>query len=59
MTEIEVRQFKGLFRKYCHEEICKGHFDDESCEICPVNAAYDEIFCKFAGNPEEGESDGE
>lgn len=59
MTENEVRQFNGLFRKYCHEEICKGHCDDGSCEICPVSAAYDEIFCKFSDNPEEDESDDE
>lgn len=57
MTNDELQQFKGLFRKYCHEEICKGHCNDDSCELCPVNSASDEIFHRFAGNPESEDTD--
>lgn len=57
MTNDELQQFKGLFRKYCHEEICKGHCNDDSCKLCPVNSAYDEIFHRFADNPESEDSD--
>lgn len=57
VSEEELQQFKELFSKYCRQEINKGHCDDGSCELCPVNAAYDEIFCKFADDPEEGEPD--
>ena len=28
-----------------------------SCELCPVNSAYDEIFHRFAGNPESEDTD--
>lgn len=57
MTKEELQQFKGLFRKYCHEEICKGHCNDDSCELCPVNSAYDEIFHRFANDQEDEDSD--
>lgn len=57
MTNDELQQFKGLFRKYCHEEICKGHCNDDSCELCPVNSAYDAIFHRLADNPESEDTD--
>lgn len=57
MTELELQQFKRLFRKYCHEEICKGHCNNDSCELCPVNFAYDEIFQRFADDPKDEDSD--
>ena len=57
MTKEELQQFKGLFRTYCHEEICKGHCADDSCDLCPVNSAYDEIFHRFADDPEDEDSD--
>lgn len=59
MTSEETQQFKALFRTYCLEEIDKGHCDDDSCELCPVNGAYDEIFCKFADDADEGDCDEE
>lgn len=57
MTEEELQLFKELFSKYCRQEISKGHCTDDSCELCPVNSAYDEIFYKFADEPEDEDCD--
>ena len=57
MTEEELQLFKELFSKYCRKEINKGHCAEDSCELCPVNAAYDEIFHKFANEPEDEDCD--
>lgn len=52
-----LQQFKEMFQKYCQQEIQKGHCADDSCALCPINTAYDEIFCRFAGNSDESRSD--
>ena len=57
MTEKELRLFKELFSKYCRHEINKGHCVEDSCELCPVNSAYDEIFHKFADEQEDEDCD--
>jgi len=44
MTEQELQAFKDLFRKYCNQKICDGYCEPDCCDICPINAAYDEIF---------------
>jgi hypothetical protein len=53
MTAEEKATFKGLFAKYCRQEINKGHCQEDCCDICPVNNAYDEIFYKFNDEEEE------
>lgn len=57
MNEEELQQFKEMFQKYCQQEIQKGHCADDSCALCPINAAYDEIFRRFADDPDESKSD--
>ncbi len=44
MSEEDITQFKELFSKYCRQEINAGHCTDDSCELCPINRAYEEIF---------------
>ena len=53
MTEKELRTFKKLFSKYCRQEISKGHCEEDCCDICPVNNAYDEIFNRFADDKDD------
>ena len=48
MNKEEMHAFRELFSKYCRQEINKGHCEADSCDICPVNSAYDEIFNRFA-----------
>lgn len=46
MTEQEVNKFQELFSKYCKQEVKAGHCEPDTCDACPVNIAYDEIFRK-------------
>lgn len=55
MTEQEKQTFKELFSKYCRQEMNKGHCTGDTCEWCPINKAYDEIFYLFADDEEEEE----
>ena len=43
-TEEEIQQFHNLFNKFCKEEFDAGHCEEDSCEWCPVNKGYEEIF---------------
>lgn len=59
MNKEEMQAFRELFSKYCRQEINKRHCEADSCDICPVNSAYDEIFNRFAddeGDDDEGEN---
>ena len=53
MTRKEIQDFKTLFRKYCREEISKERCTPDTCDICKVNNAYEEIFDRLS----EGEDD--
>lgn len=44
MDADDIAKFKELFSKYCRQEINAGHCADDSCEFCPINRAYAEIF---------------
>ena len=57
MTEEELQLFKELFSKYCRQEINSGHCAEDSCELCHVNSAYDEIFHKFSDKSEDEDCD--
>ena len=48
-----MQAFKELFSKYCRQEINKGHCEEDCCDICPVNNAYDEIFNRFADKDDD------
>lgn len=53
MTNEEKQTFKELFSKYCRQEMNKGHCTGDTCEWCPINKAYDEIFYLFADDEDE------
>ena len=55
MTGQEMQTFKELFSKYCRQEINKGHCEADSCDICSINNAYEEIFDRFADTEDEYE----
>lgn len=38
-------KFKQMFGEYCRSEINAGHCNDDDCLWCPVNMAWDRIFC--------------
>ncbi len=57
MNKEEMQTFRVLFIKYCRQEINKGHCEADSCEFCPVNNAYDEIFNRFADDEEDSEDE--
>ncbi len=48
MNAEDVQRFKELFRTYCRQERNAGHCDDDDCELCSVNRAYEEIFDNVA-----------
>lgn len=43
MTNVEVKEFKEMFGKYCRDQINKGNCTGDTCEWCPIQAAYDEV----------------
>ena len=44
LTEEETSTFKDYFSRYCRCRIAEGKCDEDGCELCPVNSAYDQIF---------------
>lgn len=44
LSSAEIMQFKTLFSKFCRGEVNAGRCEADTCEWCPVNKAYDEIF---------------
>lgn len=40
--------FKAFFSKYCRQQINEGRCGEDCCEFCPVNNAYEKIFCESA-----------
>lgn len=44
LSVSEIEQFKTLFSKFCRGEINAGRCEEDTCEWCPINKAYDEIF---------------
>lgn len=59
MTKEEMREFRKLFSKYCNQETSNGRCAEDSCDICPINSAYDEIFNRFADDEEDSNDDDE
>lgn len=53
MTEQDMKTFKELFGKYCHQEVKNGHCEPDGCEFCPVNKAYEEIFERFVDSEDD------
>ena len=50
LTPDDISQFRALFSKYCRGEINANHCEADSCEYCPVNRAYEEIFDSLEDN---------
>lgn len=48
MNAKEVSQFKELFAQYCREMESSSSCIPDTCDICPINAAYKKIFCDSA-----------
>lgn len=46
MNKNDIQTFKKLFSMYCKEEIAAGRCESDSCEFCPINAAYEKVFPK-------------
>lgn len=42
---MDKELFKQQFSDYCNSEISAGHCDENDCLWCPVNMAWDKIFC--------------
>ena len=42
---MDKEEFKQMFSQYCREEVSAGRCDDDDCEWCAVNMAWDKIFC--------------
>lgn len=57
LTPEETTQFKQLFSKFCRGEMNAGKCDDDSCELCPVNRAYTEIFDSLDDTLEEDDDE--
>lgn len=58
MTDTQISAFKALFSNYCHEQVNQCHCDDNDCEFCPINYAYNKIFDEVdVTNDEEDEED--
>lgn len=53
LTPDDISQFRALFSKYCRGEINANRCEADSCEYCPVNRAYEEIFDSLEDNDEE------
>ena len=43
MTKAEMKEFKKMFGKYCRDQINKGNCTEDTCEWCPIQAAYNEV----------------
>ena len=43
MTNAEMKEFKKMFSKYCQDQINKGNCTEDTCEWCPIQAAYNEV----------------
>ena len=43
MTNAEMKEFKKMFSKYCRDQINKGNCTEDTCEWCPIQAAYNEV----------------
>lgn len=57
MTKEEMREFRKLFGKYCNQETSNGRCAEDSCDTCPVNDAYEEIFNYFFDDEEEDDAE--
>lgn len=57
MTKEEMREFRKLFSKYCSQESSNGHCAEDSCDTCPVNDAYEEIFNYFFDDEDENDTE--
>lgn len=55
LTEEEILQFKNLFSKFCRGEVNANRCMADTCEWCPINKAYEEIFDSL--EPEEFDDD--
>lgn len=44
ISEQDVDLFRKLFSQYCKGEIAAERCEEDSCELCSVNRAYEEIF---------------
>ena len=43
MTNAEMKEFKKMFGRYCQDQINKGNCTEDTCEWCPIQAAYNEV----------------
>lgn len=44
LSKSEIKKFKTLFSKFCRGEVNAGRCEQDTCEWCPINRAYNEIF---------------
>lgn len=57
LTKEEKTLFNKLFSKYCRQEVALGHCVADSCELCPVDKAHEEIFVTFANDEDVEDED--
>lgn len=57
LTEAEAQQFRALFSKYCRGEMNANRCEADSCEWCPVNKAYEEIFDSLEGEEKDDDEE--
>lgn len=53
MTKTEIANLKSLINTFCHNEINHNHCTADTCEFCPVNAAYEKIQDSDSSDEEE------
>lgn len=59
LSAEEIEQFKNLFSKFCQGEINAGRCGGDTCEWCPINKAYEEIFDSLEEDEECEDEDDE
>lgn len=43
MTNTEISNLKSLMRDFCRNEINHNRCETDTCEFCPMSAAYDKV----------------
>lgn len=42
---MDKKLFNQMFSEYCRSEVAADHCNDGDCTWCPVNMAWNKIFC--------------
>lgn len=54
LKKEEIQQFKSLFSKFCRGEVNANRCYADTCEWCPINNAYNEIFGSLESDDDDG-----